>query len=659
MRDKVFSKKEFIASVTENVKTMYRKTLKEATQQEIYQAVSLAVKDVVMDEWMATQQVIEKDDPKILYYMSMEFLMGRALGNNLINLGAYGEVKEALEEIGLDLSVIEDQEPDPALGNGGLGRLAACFMDSLATLGYAAYGCGIRYRYGMFKQQIIDGFQIEVPDNWLKDGYPFELRRPEYCYEIKFGGHVEETAGEDGNLHFEQVGYQSVLAIPYDMPIVGYGNHVVDSLMIWDAQPKEEFSLDSFDRGDYDQAVEQENLARNLVEVLYPNDNHVKGKELRLKQQYFFVSASIQRALERFKKHHNDLHDLPKKVTFQMNDTHPTVAVAELMRILLDEEGMSWDEAWEITTHCVAYTNHTIMAEALEKWPIDIFQRLLPRVYQIVEEINRRFVLQIQEQYPGNNEKIAKDDWNLVAKRYLENETVVRVLNEIDTKKYVDLISKKEKFHIQDIIKILNEDEQFCKNVETVKEKFHIAEQLDNVHEEKAVKDIYRSQIVFLESALDYYMHCLGIYAMVQMYNNHWDKTRGYSDLKVPIDKVMDAVMHPENTGWIDAVIVSYHASKTYMSAKEIKGQLSLIVGKDFFDKIANEMFYDKESRVKPADKLARALTDLFERRNKIAHQADRNHQTGDLYDINRQDVENAIGVVETFVTTVHKLLTE
>ena len=408
MRDKVFSKKEFIDSVTENVKTMYRKTLKEATQQEIYQAVSLAVKDVVMDEWMATQQVIEKDDPKILYYMSMEFLMGRALGNNLINLGAYGEVKEALEEIGLDLSVIEDQEPDPALGNGGLGRLAACFMDSLATLGYAAYGCGIRYRYGMFKQQIIDGFQVEVPDNWLKDGYPFELRRPEYCYEIKFGGHVEETAGEDGNLHFEQVGYQSVLAIPYDMPIVGYGNHVVDSLMIWDAQPKEEFSLDSFDRGDYDQAVEQENLARNLVEVLYPNDNHVKGKELRLKQQYFFVSASIQRALERFKKHHNDLHDLPKKVTFQMNDTHPTVAVAELMRILLDEEGMSWDEAWEITTHCVAYTNHTIMAEALEKWPIDIFQRLLPRVYQIVDEINRRFVEEIRAKYPDNEEKVRK-----------------------------------------------------------------------------------------------------------------------------------------------------------------------------------------------------------------------------------------------------------
>ena len=408
MRDKVFSKKEFIKAVTENVKSMYRKNLKEASQQEIFQAVSLAVKDVVMDEWMATQQTMEKEDPKILYYMSMEFLMGRALGNNLINLCAYKEVKEALEEIGLDLSVIEDQEPDPALGNGGLGRLAACFMDSLATLGYAAYGCGIRYRYGMFKQQIIDGFQVEVPDTWLKNGYPFELRRPEYCYEVKFGGHVEESADENGNLQFKHVDYQSVLAIPYDMPIVGYGNHVVDSLMIWDAQPREEFKLDSFDRGDYDQAVEEENLARNLVEVLYPNDNHVKGKELRLKQQYFFVSASIQRALERFKKHHSNLHQLPEKVTFQMNDTHPTVAVAELMRILVDEEGLSWDEAWDITTHSVAYTNHTIMAEALEKWPIEIFQRLLPRVYQIVEEINRRFVLEIQNRYPGNEEKIRK-----------------------------------------------------------------------------------------------------------------------------------------------------------------------------------------------------------------------------------------------------------
>ena len=344
----------------------------------------------------------------MVYYMSMEFLMGRALGNNMINLKMYKEVKEALGEIGLNLDEIEDQEPDPALGNGGLGRLAACFMESLATLGYAAYGCGIRYRYGMFKQKIKDGFQVEVPDNWLKNGYPFELRRPEYSYEVKFGGYVRAEVTEEGKTRFVQENYQSVLAVPYDMPIVGYGNHVVDTLMIWDAEPMECFELDSFDKGDYHKAVEQENLARNLVEVLYPNDNHIAGKELRLKQQYFFVSASVQRALARYKKHHDDIHKLPEKVTFQLNDTHPTVAVAELMRILLDEEGLSWDEAWEITTKTCAYTNHTIMAEALEKWPIEIFSRLLPRIYQIVEEINRRFILQIQAEFPGDNGKVAR-----------------------------------------------------------------------------------------------------------------------------------------------------------------------------------------------------------------------------------------------------------
>ncbi len=406
MKNKVFNKKNFIKAVTENVERLYRKSLDEASQQEIYQAVSQAVKDVVMGNWLDTQKAIDEQEPKIVYYMSMEFLMGRALGNNLINLCAYNEVKEALEELGLDINVIEDQEPDPALGNGGLGRLAACFMESLTTLGYAAYGCGIRYRYGMFKQQIIDGFQIEVPDNWLKDGYPFELRRPEYCYEIKFGGNVEEYQDNDGKLKFRHVNYQSVMAVPYDMPIVGYNNGVVNTLMIWDAEPKNGFSLESFDVGDYEKAVEQENLARNLVEVLYPNDNHVKGKELRLKQQYFFVSASLQRAIERFKKHNDSLKDLPEKVTFQMNDTHPTVAVAELMRILMDDEGLSWDEAWDITTRCVAYTNHTIMAEALEKWPIEIFQRLLPRIYQIVDEINRRFVMELQAKYPGDGNKI-------------------------------------------------------------------------------------------------------------------------------------------------------------------------------------------------------------------------------------------------------------
>ena len=408
MNNETFDKAQFIKDVQDNVKNLYRKTIKEATQQEIFQAVSFTVKDVIIDEWLATQRSFDKQDPKMVYYMSMEFLMGRALGNNLINLKAYKQVKEALEEMGLNLDVIEDQEPDPALGNGGLGRLAACFMESLATLGYAAYGCGIRYRYGMFKQKIKDGFQVEVPDNWLKDGYPFELRRPEHACEVKFGGYVRAEAGENGRTRFIQEGYQSVNAVPYDMPIIGYGNNVVNTLMIWDAEPMNCFELDSFDKGDYHKAVEHENLAKNLVEVLYPNDNHIAGKELRLKQQYFFVSASVQRAVARFKKNHPDIHQLPEKVTFQLNDTHPTVAVAELMRVLLDEEGLEWDEAWEITTKTCAYTNHTIMAEALEKWPIEIFSRLLPRIYQIVEEINRHFILEIEKKYPGNQEKVRK-----------------------------------------------------------------------------------------------------------------------------------------------------------------------------------------------------------------------------------------------------------
>ena len=388
---------------------LYRKTIEEATQEQIFQAVSLAVKDVIIDNWLLTQKQYEKDDPKIVYYLSMEFLMGRALGNNLINLCAYNEVKEALDELGFDLNVIEDQEPDPALGNGGLGRLAACFLDSLATLGYCAYGCGIRYHYGLFKQKIEDGYQVEVPDNWLKNGYPFELRRPEYAKEVKFGGYVDvEYDHATGRTRFVQKGYQSVLAVPYDMPIVGYNNQIVNTLRIWDAEAITDFRLDLFDKGEYHKAVEQENLAKNIVEVLYPNDNHYAGKELRLKQQYFFISASIQAAIAKFKKKHNDLHDLPKKVTFQLNDTHPTMTVAELMRILVDEENMSWDEAWDITTHTCAYTNHTIMAEALEKWPIELFSRLLPRVYQIIEEINRRFVIEIQKKYPGDQEKIRK-----------------------------------------------------------------------------------------------------------------------------------------------------------------------------------------------------------------------------------------------------------
>ena len=403
-----FDKELFKNSVIYNVKTLYRKTLEEATQQQIFQAVAYAIKDVIVDNWMNTQKEYAKQDPKTVYYLSMEFLMGRALGNNLINLQAYNDVAEALEDLGIDINLVEDQEPDPALGNGGLGRLAACFLDSLATMGYSAYGCGIRYRYGMFKQEIRDGYQIEVPDNWLADGNPFELRRPEYAKEVKFGGYVNVYVDENGRNNFKQEGYQSVKAIPYDMPIVGYGNGIVNTLRIWDAEPVECFQLESFDKGDYQKAVEQENLARNIVEVLYPNDNHYAGKELRLKQQYFFISASVQEAVEKYMRKHDDIRKFHEKVTFQLNDTHPTVAIAELMRILMDDYYLTWDEAWAVTTKTCAYTNHTIMAEALEKWPIELFSRLLPRIYQIVEEINRRFIAQVSQQYPEDQNKIAK-----------------------------------------------------------------------------------------------------------------------------------------------------------------------------------------------------------------------------------------------------------
>ncbi len=402
-----FNKVAFKEAVVDNVKNLFRRTIDEATPEQVFQAVAFAVKDIIIDEWIATHKEYEKQDAKTLYYLSMEFLMGRALGNNIINICAHDEIKEALSELGFDLNLIEDQEPDAALGNGGLGRLAACFLDSLATLGYPAYGCGIRYRYGMFKQKIVDGYQIEVPDEWLKNGNPFEVRRSEYATEVKFGGYVR-TVWENNKEKFVQEGYQSVMAVPYDLPIVGYGNNVVNTLRIWDAQPINTFSLDSFDKGDYQKAVEQENLARNIVEVLYPNDNHYAGKELRLKQQYFFISASVQRAVLKYMEKHEDIRDFYEKNVFQLNDTHPTVAVAELMRILLDEYGLTWDEAWKVTTRTCAYTNHTIMAEALEKWPIELFSRLLPRIYQIVEEINRRFIEQIAQAYPGDQSKIAK-----------------------------------------------------------------------------------------------------------------------------------------------------------------------------------------------------------------------------------------------------------
>ncbi|MBQ3400449.1 MAG: glycogen/starch/alpha-glucan phosphorylase [Lachnospiraceae bacterium] len=402
-----FDKEQFKKMVIDNVKNLYRRDIEDAEERQIFTATSLALKDLIIDRWIATHKAINAQDAKTVYYLSMEFLMGRALGNNVINMQA--DVLGALEELGYDLNRIEDQERDWALGNGGLGRLAACFLDSLATLDYPAYGCGIRYHYGMFKQEIRDGYQVEVPDNWLKHGNPFEVRRDEYTCEIRFGGHVvyDYNQGE-GRYYFRQEGYYAVNAVPYDIPVVGYGTDMVNTLRIWDAEPVSTFNLESFEKGDYLRAVEQEELARSISHVLYPNDNHYSGKELRLKQQSFFVSASIQTAVRKYMSAHRDIYRLHEKVIFQMNDTHPTIAVPELMRILMDDYHLTWEAAWNITTKCCAYTNHTIMTEALEKWPVDLFELLLPRIYQIVQEIDRRVRVQISEHWPGDGDRLER-----------------------------------------------------------------------------------------------------------------------------------------------------------------------------------------------------------------------------------------------------------
>lgn len=394
-----FNKNKFKNEILDHIRNFSRKTLEDASPQEIYQAVAFAVRDVITDDWIQTQRAYTEKAPKIVYYLSMEFLVGRALGNNLVNMGILEEVKEVLKElnIDIDLDLIEDQEPDAGLGNGGLGRLAACFLDSLSTLSYPAYGCGIRYNYGIFKQKIEDGHQVEHPDDWLANGNAWEVKRKDNAQEVKFGGIVENYMDENGRLHFVQKDYDSVLAIPYDMPIVGYKNGFINGLRLWDAEAPQKFILQFFDQGAYEKAVEQQTLAKTLVEVLYPNDNHYKGKELRLKQQYFFVSATVQQAIAKFKKSNESIYSLPDKIVFQMNDTHPSIAVAELMRILLDEEGLSWEDAFDITTRTCAYTNHTIMIEALETWPIELFKRLLPRIYQLIEEINRRFCIELRE----------------------------------------------------------------------------------------------------------------------------------------------------------------------------------------------------------------------------------------------------------------------
>jgi starch phosphorylase len=402
------TKKDFKDAILENIKNQFRKTIDQVSEEQIFQAVAYAVRDIIVDQWIETHKTYEEEDAKTVYYLSMEFLMGRALGNNIINLKVNKIVREVLDELGVDLNIIEDQEPDAGLGNGGLGRLAACFLDSLATLEYPAYGCGIRYRYGIFEQRIIDGYQVEKPDEWLKNGNPFEVRRPEYGVEVKFGGFVRVVKNGQEREKYVHENYQSVKAIPYDIPIVGYDNNTVNTLRLWDAEAMQSFDLQSFDRGDYNKALEQQNLAKTIVEVLYPNDNHIQGKELRLKQQYFFISATIQQVVNKFKQKHSDIRELPDKVTFHINDTHPSLTVPELMRILIDDEGLHWDQAWAITKRTCAYTNHTIMSEALEKWPVELFSRLLPRIYQIIEEINKRFYVMIVDKFGEDRDKLRR-----------------------------------------------------------------------------------------------------------------------------------------------------------------------------------------------------------------------------------------------------------
>ena len=400
-----FELKEMIISY---LKKQYRKTLENATKDELYQAVVFAVKDIINDKWIRTYEEYNNQDSKIVYYLSMEFLMGRFLGNSLINLSMDKIIKEVFDEFGIDYNAVEDAEPDPGLGNGGLGRLAACFLDSLTTLSLPAYGCGIRYHYGIFKQTIENGYQIEKPDNWLENGDPWSVKLNDYTIEVKFGGTVRAVPKDNGEYRFIQENYNSVIAIPYDYPVVGYNNNNINTLRLWDAKSKNEFDLQSFNEGNYQKAVEEQNLANTLTDVLYPADEHYAGKELRLKQQYFFISATVQRVVQKFKTRHSDFNLMPEKVAFQLNDTHPSVAVAELMRVLVDENDLPWDKAWNITQKVCAYTNHTIMSEALEKWPIELFSRLLPRIYQIVEEINRRFCIDLMNRYGNNHDKIRK-----------------------------------------------------------------------------------------------------------------------------------------------------------------------------------------------------------------------------------------------------------
>ena len=403
-----FDKETFKEAYENKYKNLHGEEIEEGKNQQKYEALGSLIKDYVIRLWMKTNKRYNKTGEKQIYYFSMEFLLGRLLGDMLLNLGIMDVCREALAELNIKLEALEQYEQDQGLGNGGLGRLAACFLDSMASLNIAGHGCGIRYKYGFFEQKIIDGKQVEVSDNWLREGNVWEKRKPDKAEIVKFGGEIQIIEDED-RLVIKHINYEPVLAVPYDTPIVGYKNDVANTLRLWSAETvSNEFDYSSFSRGEFLKALEYKNSVEAISQVLYPDDSFYEGKILRLKQQYFFVSAGIQRIIRHYKKHGGNVKEFDEKISIHINDTHPTLAIPELMRILLDEEGLPWEEAWRITTNTVSYTNHTILAEALEKWPIEMFRNLLPRIYMLVEEINRRYCAELWNKYTGQWDKISR-----------------------------------------------------------------------------------------------------------------------------------------------------------------------------------------------------------------------------------------------------------
>lgn len=398
----------FKTAFENNLKYRLVKDSETATDYDKYLSLAYAIRDRLVENWVATQKTYRTHKVKRVYYFSLEFLIGRTLGNSIINLQVENNVSKALEDLGLSLEELREVESDAGLGNGGLGRLAACFMDSLATLEIPAYGYGIRYDYGIFRQKIVRGYQIEEPDEWLRRQHPWEIARPEYTYRVKFGGKVAQRNNRAGKLVVDWVDTEDVLATAYDTPVPGYGNKTVNNLRLWSARATDEFDLDFFNKGNYFAATSKKTESESISKVLYPNDNSPEGRELRLKQQYFFVSASIQDILRRFKREHSDFKKLTDVATIQLNDTHPTIAIPEFMRILMDVEGLEWEAAWKITKALFAYTNHTLLPEALEKWPLSLFGRLFPRHLQIIQEINSRFLKEVEKKYPGDGERLRR-----------------------------------------------------------------------------------------------------------------------------------------------------------------------------------------------------------------------------------------------------------